>query len=164
AARAVQAVEELANVHRVIAIIGPMDAQLAAVAGRRAQELDVPLIALTPGGEIPAAGDFVFRYFPTPQAEARALAAAARKRGAQSFAVLYPNNAYGQAMLQAWSREAAAVGLRQATTLAYAPAATSFGDEAGNLAKHDFDVLFIPDSAQQVALIGPALAAAGLWS
>lgn len=163
-ARALQAVEELANVHRVIAIIGPMDAQLAALAGRRAQELSVPLIALTPAGDIPSAGSFVFRYFPTPAAEARALAAAARKRGAQTFAALYPNNAYGQAMLQAFTREAGAVGLRQASTLAYAPSATSFGNEAAELAKRSFDVLFIPDSAQQIALIAPALAAAGLWS
>ena len=163
-ARALQAVEELANVHRVIAIIGPMDAQLAAIAGRRAQELSVPLIALTPAGDIPSAGNYVFRYFPTPAAEARALAAAARRRGAQSFAALYPNNAYGLAMVQAFTREAGSVGIRQAATLAYAPGATSFGNEASELAKRSFDVLFIPDAAQQVALIAPALAAAGLWS
>jgi ABC-type branched-subunit amino acid transport system substrate-binding protein/predicted negative regulator of RcsB-dependent stress response len=162
--RALQAVEELANVHRVIAIIGPMDAQLAAIAGRRAQELSVPLIALTPAGDIPSAGGYVFRYFPTPAAEARALATAASKRGAQSFAALYPNNAYGQAMLQAFTREASSAGIRQAAALAYAPSSTSFGNEASELAKRSFDVLFIPDSAQQVALIAPALAAAGLWS
>lgn len=163
-ARAVQAVDELANIHHVIAIIGPMDAQLAALAGRRAQELAVPLIALTPAGDTPAAGEFVFRYFPTPQAEARSLAAAARMRGAQSYAVLYPNNAYGQTMLQAFSREAGAAGLRQAAALTYEAGATSFGNEASELEKRSFDVLFLPDSAQRVALIAPALAAAGLWS
>ena len=163
-ARAVQAVDELANVHRVIAIIGPMDAQIAAAAGRRAQELSVPLIALTPGGSVPSAGAYVFRYFPTPDAEARALAVAARSRGAQSFAVLYPNNAYGQAMLQAFTREAASKGLTQAKAVAYAPGATSFGAEVDVLSKAAFDVLFVPDSAEQVALIAPALAAAGIWS
>lgn len=163
-ARALQAVEELANVHRVIAIIGPMDAQLAAIAGRRAQELSVPLIALTPAGDIPSAGQFVFRYFPTPAAEARALAAAAQRRGARSFAALYPNNAYGEAMVQAFTREAGNLGISPAALLAYAPGATSFGDEAAELAKRSFDVLFLADAAQQVALIAPALAAAGLWS
>jgi len=163
-ARAVQAVDELANVHRVIAIIGPMDAQIAAAAGRRAQELSVPLIALTPAGAVPSAGEYVFRYFPTPDAEARALAVAARSRGARSFAVLYPNNAYGQAMLQAFTREAARQGLTQAKALAYTPGATSFGAEADALSKTPFDVLFVPDSAEQVALVAPALAAAGLWS
>jgi branched-chain amino acid transport system substrate-binding protein len=164
APRAVQAVEELANVHRVIAIIGPMDGQLAMIAGRRAQELGVPLIALTPAGDLPSVGSYVFRYFPTPTAEARALATAARKRGARNFAALYPNNAYGQAMLQAFTREAGSAGLQQSAAIAYPPSATSFGNEAAELAKRSFDVLFIPDSAQQIALIAPALAAAGLWS
>jgi branched-chain amino acid transport system substrate-binding protein len=164
AARAVQAVDELANVHHVIAIIGPMDGQIATLAGRRAQELSIPLIALTPAGDTPASGGYVFRYFPTPQSEAHALAAVARKRGAQTYAVLYPNSSYGQAMLQAFTREASAVGLRQAATLAYAPSSTSFGNEASDLAKRTFDVLFIPDAANQLALIAPALAAGGLWS
>jgi len=163
-AKAVQAVDELANVHRVIAIIGPMDAQIAAAAGRRAQELSVPLIALTPAGNPPEAGPFVFRYFPTPDAEARALVATAKKRGASTFGVLYPNNAYGQTMLSAFGREAAAAGMRQVTALGYAPGATSFGTEVESLAKTAFDALFVPDSADHIALIAPALAAAGLWS
>lgn len=164
-ARAVQAVDELANVHRVIAIIGPMDGQIAAAAGKRAQELSVPLIALSPAGSAPdEIGEYVFRYFPTPDAEAKALASAARKRGAQSFATLYPNNAYGQAMAAAFEREAVANGLHQATTLAYLPTATSFGTETDTLKKERFDALFIPDSADHLAMIAPALAAAGMWS
>jgi ABC-type branched-subunit amino acid transport system substrate-binding protein len=163
AARAVQAVEELANVHRVIAIIGPMDGQIALAAGKRAQELGVPLIALTPAAAVPSIGPMIFRYFPTPDAEARALSAAAKQRGADSFAVLYPETAYGQAMLVAFRREAEANGLRIAIVRSYAAGATSFGVEADLLSKSRFDALFIPDSAQQLALIAPALAAAGLW-
>jgi len=162
-ARAVQAVEELATVHHVIAIIGPMDGQIAMAAGKRAQELGVPLIALTPAGAIPSLGSMVFRYFPTPDAEAKALAAAAKARGVESFAVLYPDNAYGQAMLVAFRREAEAAGLRMSVVRSYTAGATSFGVEAELLAKSRFDALFVPDSAQQLALIAPALAAAGLW-
>jgi len=159
----VQAVDELANVHHVIAIIGPMDGQVAMAAGKRAQELGVPLIALTPAGAPLSLGSMVFRYFPTPDVEAKALAAAAKARGAESFAVLYPDNAYGQAMLVAFRREAEAVGLRLSLLRSYTSAATSFGVEADLLAKSHFDVLFVPDSAHQLALIAPALAAAGLW-
>lgn len=164
AARAVQAVDELATTHRVIAIVGPMDGQIAAAAGKRAQELSVPLIALTPAGEPQNAGNFVFRYFPTPDAEARALAQSAKRSGAQSFAVLYPENAYGQAMLNAFRREAEAVGLSLVIAAAYAPGSTSFGAPADQLSKARFDALFVPDSAEQLALIAPALAAAGMWS
>jgi ABC-type branched-subunit amino acid transport system substrate-binding protein len=162
-ARAVQAVDELANVHHVIAIIGPMDSQIAGPAAKRAQELGVPIIALTPAGTIPTLGPMVFRYFPTPDAEANALARAAKARGAETFAVLYPDNAYGQAMLVAFRREAEAAGLRLAIARSYETGATSFGVEAELLSKSHFDALFVPDSSQELALIAPALAAAGLW-
>jgi branched-chain amino acid transport system substrate-binding protein len=162
--RAIQAVNELVSQHRVIAIVGPLDAQVAAVAGKRAQELGVPLLALTPGITPSKVGDMVFRYFPTPQAEAAALAKAAKARGAKSFAVLYPDTAYGKALLEAFQEEATRVGVTQGPTQSYAAGATSFGTEAAALEKQSFDALFVPDSAQQLALIAPALAAAGLWS
>jgi branched-chain amino acid transport system substrate-binding protein len=163
-ARAVQAVNELVTQHRVIAIVGPLDAQVAMAAGARAQELGVPLLALTPAGTPNSLGNMVFRYFPTPQSEARALAEAAKARGAGSFAVLYPQNAYGEALLAAFEKEAQALGMRATLVTSYAPGATSFGSEAAALQKENFDALFIPDSSQQLALIAPALAAAGLWS
>ncbi|HKP55708.1 MAG TPA: penicillin-binding protein activator [Polyangiales bacterium] len=163
-ARAVQAVNELVTQHRVIAIIGPLDAQVAKAAGARAQELGVPLLALTPGGSPNTLGNMVFRYFPTAQSEARALAKAAQARGAGTFAVLYPDNTYGKGMLEAFQQEAQALGLRSSLIASYAPGATSFGSEAAALQKESFDALFIPDSSQQLALIAPALAAAGLWS
>jgi branched-chain amino acid transport system substrate-binding protein len=162
--RAVQAVNELVSQHRVIAIVGPLDLQVAMAAGARAQELGVPLLALTPAGAPNAIGDMVFRYFPTPQAEARALAQAAKARGAKTYAVLYPDTAYGKAMLEAFGKEAVAVGLTQGPLQSYASGATSFGTETAALEKQSFDALFVPDSAQQLALIAPALAAAGLWS
>jgi branched-chain amino acid transport system substrate-binding protein len=163
-ARAVQAVNELVSTHRVIAIIGPLDSQVALAAGQRAQELGVPLITLTPAGTPSAIGDMVFRYFPTPQAEARALAQAAQARGARTFAVLYPETAYGQAMAAAFEQAAAEAGLSEGFSRSYAAGATSFGAEAAALDKSAFDALFVPDSAQELALIAPALAAAGLWT
>lgn len=162
--RAIQAINELVSQHRVIAIIGPLDVSVAKVAGVRAQELGVPLLALTAGGEPNEIGDMVFRYFPTPQAEAQALAHAAKARGAKSYAALYPDTAYGKAMLEAFGKAAVAAGLTQGPMQSYAAGATSFGTEAAALEKESFDALFVPDSAQQLALIAPALAAAGLWS
>lgn len=163
-ARAVQAVDELVTQHRVIAIIGALDAQVALAAGARAQERGVPLLALTQGGALSGLGEMVFRYFPTPQSEARSLASAAKARGATSFAVLHPQTVYGEAMLAAFQKEALAVGLTPGPVQSYASGATSFGTEAAALEKQPFDALFVPDSAQQLALIAPALAAAGLWS
>jgi ABC-type branched-subunit amino acid transport system substrate-binding protein len=162
--RAVQAVNELVTTHHVIAIVGPLDAQVAMAAGKRAQELGVPLLTLTQGETPNALGDMVFRFFPTAQAESRVLAQAAKARGAKSFAVLYPDTAYGKNMLAAFQEQALGLGLSAGPTQSYAAGATSFGKETAALEKEPFDVLFIPDSSQQLALIAPALAAAGLWS
>lgn len=164
AARAVQAVHELVTVHRVIAIIGPLDAQVALAAAARAQELGVPLIALTPAAAPPSIGSMVFRYFPTPRSEVRALAAAIRARGAETVAVLHPQTAYGETMRSTFLEEARALGLRPGPTQAYPPGSTAFGTQAAALAKEPFDALFVPDAAQPLALIAPALAAAGLWT
>ncbi|HEX2678070.1 MAG TPA: ABC transporter substrate-binding protein, partial [Polyangiales bacterium] len=142
-ATAVTAVNELVSVHRVIAIIGPMDAQVAQAAGKRAQELGVPLIALTPGGALPSIGPMVFRYFPTPQTETHVLVAAARAQGAQRVAILYPQSAYGEALRAAFEHEAGAVGLTVAAAQSYASGATSFGSESSALAKVSFDALFV---------------------
>lgn len=161
---AAAAVTELVSVHRVIAIIGPLDAQVALAAGKRAQELGVPLIALTPAGTFTELGPMVFRYFSTPQAETHALVAAARVRGAQRVAVLYPQNPYGELMQTTFEAQARAAGLALAGARAYPAGATSFGAETKDLAKLSFDALFIPDGAQKLALIAPALAAAGIWS
>ena len=106
----------------------------------------------------------VFRYFPTPRAEVHALVAQAQARGAKRFAVLHPDNAYGQALAATFQAEVAAAGGSVVRTEHYASGATSFGEQAEALSKSEFDALFIPDSAQSLALIAPGLAAAGLWS
>ncbi len=162
--QAVEAVNELVSAHRVIAIIGPMDAQVALAAGKRAQELGVPLIALTPGGVLSDLGPMVFRYFVTPQAEAAALVARARERGAKRFAVLHPRNTYGESMLAAFQSAVQSAGGSMAAVASYAPGSTSFGNEVGTLGKSSFDALFVPDSANTLVLVAPALAAGGLWS
>jgi branched-chain amino acid transport system substrate-binding protein len=164
AATAIEAVNELVSVHRAIAIIGPVDAQVALAAGKRAQELGVPMIALTPAGEPTSAGPLVFRYFPTPHAETLGLVQAAHARGARRFALLGPQNAYGDLMAQTLEQAVAAVGGEIIARETYAPGATSFGIHASRLAKAGPDALLVADTAQTLALIAPALAAAGLWS
>jgi branched-chain amino acid transport system substrate-binding protein len=163
-ARAAQAVEELATVHRVIAIIGPLDGQSALAAGKRAQELGLPLISLSPAADVTSQGNLLFRYFPTADAEARALVASAKARKVESYAVLRPDTAYGQTMSEAFRKQAALAGLQLVSTSEYAAGATSFGHETEQLAKSHFDALFVPDTAPELGSIAAALAAAGMWS
>ena len=162
AARTVQAVEDLVRLHRVIAIVGPFSN--AEPAARRAQELGVPIITLTPAEGITDIGPMVFRLFLTPASETRELVAAARARGATRFAVLRPDNPYGQAMGAALEANVRATGAEVVVTKTYAADATAFGREIEELRRAQPDAVFVPDSSRRLALIAPALATAGLWS
>jgi ABC-type branched-subunit amino acid transport system substrate-binding protein len=163
-ARAVRAVDDLASLHRVIAIIGPVEGDSALAAARRAQELGVPLIALSPAGGITEVGPMIFRLFVTPAREVEALAGAARARGATRFAVLRPDTPYGIAMRDAFEAELRAGGGELVADATYPADATSFGEPIATLGAARFDALFVPDAGRRLALIAPALAAAGLVS
>lgn len=162
--RAAQAVEDLVSEHRAIAIVGPLEGAAARAAAQRAQDLGVPLLALVPDPTVVADRPLVFRLFPAPDEEARALVAAARARGASRFAVLAPEHAYGRAMTEAYARAVTAAGGELVARETYPAGATAFGEAIGRLERARFDALLVPDASRQVLLIAPALAAAGIWS
>ncbi len=98
-AEAAKAVEELAS-QGVQVIIGPILSAEAEAAAVKAQELGIPLVALTRAEGITKVGDFVFRNMLTDSAQAAALAHyAVDLRGYKRFAVLYPEVDYGKQMM-----------------------------------------------------------------
>ena len=163
-ARARTAVDDLATLHQVVAIVGPVSGEAARAAAERAAELGVPLLALSPDGTLVERGDRVFRFFSGPEEEARALVAAARQRGATRFAALLPAHGYGRAMTLAMQRAAEAAGASWAGSVEYEAEATSFGEPIDRLTRLAFDALLVPDGGRRIALVAPALAAKGLWS
>ncbi len=162
--RAARAVEELVSTHRAIAIVGPLDGPSAMAAARRAEQLGVPLIALSGAGEITSAGSMAFRLFPTADGEVRALVRAARARGALRFAVLHPASPFGHAMRDALARTLPQDGGTLVASVSYAPNATSFGSQVTEVARSSADAVLVADHGRALALIAPALAAGGLWS
>lgn len=158
------AVDELVNLHRVAAIIGPLSARNAKVAAERAQTLGVPLLTLSPAANLTDSGEYVFRLLPSPEEEAAALVQAARARGASRFAVIGPENGYGRAMSAAFASAVTAQGARVVYQGLYPAGATSFQDAVTATAKATPDAVFVADGARAVSLVAPALAAAGLWS
>jgi len=160
-ARAAEAVEELVTVHSAIAIVGPLTGPAARAAAERAAALGVPLLTLTPIAT-PSEAATIFRLLPSVAEEARELLRAARTRGATRVAVVHPRGGYGAAMRTAVEAEAAAAGLAYAGAEAYEPGATSFGPTMTALAARSFDALVIADASARVALVAPALAAAGI--
>ncbi len=91
--RAMECVDEL-NQEGVLGILGPLLAPESA--GARAQELGIPMIALTQKEEFPLEGEYLFSNFITPQMQVQSLAAYAfMKLGITTVAILYPNERYG---------------------------------------------------------------------
>jgi len=162
--RAAEAVADLVTIHRAIAIVGPIDVKCGDAAAQRAQELGVPIVLLTPGGHTPRVGAMVHRLFVTPDGELRSLLARAKQAGRTSVAALLPEGAYGDLITTLLREQASAEGLAVATVERYPSSSTSFAVHTEALAKHAFDTLVLADDPNRIALIAPALAAAGLWS
>lgn len=163
--RAADAVDELVNMHHVSAIIGPLDRSSAKAAAERASDLGVPLILLTPASGLTDASRFVFQALPTAAAETRTLVGFAAGHHLRRVAILHPDNGFGLGMAKLFEEAASQNdGVNVTATQAYPASETAFGKHIAQLAKHRFDALFVPDSSQRVALLAPALAAAGLWS
>jgi len=172
-----RAVEKLVMEDRVMGIIGTMAGDAAEEAARTAQALQVPLVTLTQKEAITETGDFVFRNFLTPPMIMKTLVHFAfMNMGMKRFAILYPDDPYGNEMMEAFWNEVEWYGGEVRGVESYEPNATDFSREIRALAGLpekkdgqeqeeekpapfvDFDALFIPDTALKARLIAPQLA------
>ena len=95
--RAMACVRELAE-EKVIGILGPLLAVDGV--GEVAQELKIPMIALTQKQEFPEKGEYLFSNFITPQMQVQALASYIFvELGLKKVAIFYPEERYGERYL-----------------------------------------------------------------
>jgi len=118
------AVQDLSD-QRVAAIIGPLATSTEAAI--QAQHLNLPIITLTQKPGITEIGDNVFRNFLTPQMQVRALVNYADQNlGLKRFAILYPDESYGETFMNLFWDEVIRSGGRVVGVEAYNPAHTDF--------------------------------------
>ncbi len=160
-AKAVTGVEELAQ-EGVSVIIGPIIT--AESAAPVAQRYGIPIITMTQKSDITQLGDFIFRNFITPQMQVSALVShATEKRGIHSFAVLYPDEKYGNTFMDLFQREVAAQGGTITVSQPYATNINDFRGPVSSLARNrDFEALFIPDAPRKAGQIIPQLSYYGV--
>lgn len=145
-------------------VVGPLLRDEAKRCAPAAQALRVPLVALTSSDEAAAAGDLVFRPFPTVEEQIEALLDEVYdRRVLHRYAVLHPATAYGENAAAAFSRAVTARGGTVPVTLPYPADTNDFRTVARALEKDGppaqrVDAVFIPDAYQRVALIASALA------
>jgi ABC-type branched-subunit amino acid transport system substrate-binding protein/TolA-binding protein len=173
-ANAVSLTSQIAQDPGVIAIVGPINSDEALAAAQTAQQLGVPLIALSTRIGLANSRPYVFRVFLTYEAQARAVARwAVRDRGHKTLGALYPDDTYGRTMLRYFEDEAQALGAQvtakqpyQSPGGNYAEAASRITGGAGGArgvpasyqAPTSFTSLYIPESPSAVSQILPYLA------
>ncbi len=159
AATAADAVDQLARLN-VVAIIGPIDGESVDAATVRADAAGVPLLSLSAAAEKRNFGKLAFHIRHSAEARARVLAHRALAEGATRFAVLAPENGYGKAITAAFAAEIVKGGGAIVSTVTYPKDTKSFSGVVGKLG-NAWQAIFVPDQAEKLGLIAPALAAAG---
>ncbi|MBI5563208.1 MAG: penicillin-binding protein activator [Deltaproteobacteria bacterium] len=171
------AVTELAANAAITGIVGPLLSSTALDAAKAAQDKKIPIIALSQREGLTDAGDYVFRNFLTPQAQAAYLAEYACKvMGKKNFVILYPQNNYGAELAKHFSTEIIKDGCSVAASVSYPTGATDFGQQMrqafavkvkerkeGRRVIKEYtpgvtaDAVYIPDSFETAALAAPYL-------
>lgn len=154
------AIDDLAHAN-VIAIVGPTDKDAVDAAGPRAEALGVPLLSLSGRAEKHAPRRTVFHVMHSGEARSRALAQRALARGVRRFAVLAPESGYGKTLSGAFVDEVGRGGGTIVTTATYKADTKSFASAVSKL-PGGWEAIFVPEDAATLALIAPALDAAGM--
>ncbi len=124
---ALAGLEDLINNEKVIAVIGPLSSKTALETARKAQENHVPLITLTQKKDVTKEGDMIFRNLLTPQQEIEGLLyETSQKMGFKNFAILYPDNSYGQFCMNLFWDGVDKIGGSVTAVESYNPALTDF--------------------------------------
>jgi ABC-type branched-subunit amino acid transport system substrate-binding protein len=144
-------------------LIGPLFAGPVQAAGQVARQAGRPVIAFSTDSSVAARGVYLLSFL--AQAEVDRIVDHAADQGRKSFAALIPETTYG-GVVEAQFREATARrGVRVVAIERYAP-----GQAQGAVQRiapvvsgpaATADALFLPDSAEGLAAVGPALVQAG---
>jgi branched-chain amino acid transport system substrate-binding protein len=170
-ALAAKSLEKLATEDGVLAVIGPLGTQSAKAVAPMANQWGIPLMTLTQQDEQTDSGRFVVHVFLDNQALLQALVRYCKEKlGFARFAVLYPDDRYGQNLSKIFSEVVKEAGGNLLASVPYKDKSTDFREPIEkllNIAKKNsppsgvettpFDALFIPDQVQTVALIAPQL-------
>lgn len=180
--KAVEGVQWLYEKHAA-AIIGPLLTEMEA--GPKAEELKIPMMALTQKSEFPLLGDYLFANFITPEMQVQALGNYLfGRQGVRKAAVLYPDERYGDRYMRLFCDMVREMEGEVVATESYSDKETDFTrpiqkiisrllppdkPEIGQSTNQEFlggledsgpippPVLFIPDSPSRAGLILPQL-------
>jgi ABC-type branched-subunit amino acid transport system substrate-binding protein len=159
--RAARGVLELTREEAVIGIVGSADKRASAAALTEATQDGIPLLTLD--DQPPGALSTGFQLVHGPEARVAELARRALKLGVREAAILGPDSASGKRLREAFRQPFTAGGGKITVESTYVAGINTFSTAVAALKKASFQAVFVPDSADRLELIAPALAFADLW-
>jgi ABC-type branched-subunit amino acid transport system substrate-binding protein len=179
-----QMVGELASSPQVLGILGPLTGNAADTAAQRAQQEQLPMLALSQHTGLPQIGPWIFRNSLTSELQVRTLVDfAMNQQKMTSFGILAPDTRLGREISRTFSAVVRAKGGKIVAIQSYDQKTTDFrrqikllhgkgpnaqvpekrGANGAQSNPHPpFEALFIPDTPDRLALIAPQLPFYGL--
>ncbi|MDR1164337.1 MAG: penicillin-binding protein activator [Deltaproteobacteria bacterium] len=170
---AVRLVGEASTDPAVLVAVGPLVSPESLAAAQTAQQVGMPLIAISQRLGLTVGRPLVFRIFLTPKHQAEAAARyAVLDAGFKSLGVLYPDDAFGKAMLEYFQAEAQALGATVTARESYNYASGNWKEAVDRItggasvrrastsyqAAVSYEALYLPDSAPVVSQLAPQIA------
>jgi len=158
--RARDGVMELTREEAVIGIVSAEKRATAAALSEATQD-GIPLLTLD--DQPPGALSTGFQLIHAPEARVAELARRALKLGVREAAILAPDSAAGKKLRDAFRKQFTAGGGKITVEATYVAGVNTFSTAVAALKKASFQAVFVPDAADRLELIAPALAFADLW-
>jgi ABC-type branched-subunit amino acid transport system substrate-binding protein len=143
-------------------ILGPLFAQSVAAVAPLARARNVSVIAFSTDSTVAGRGVYLLSFL--PQSDVARIIDYAAGAGRRSIVAMIPENAYGSVAETAFRQAAARGGVRIVTLERYTSDRARLQDAARAVAQAaaGADAIFIPDGADGVSAVVPALAGAGV--
>ncbi len=154
------ALDEIAKMPEVVAVIGPLRSKIAESVSPRAERARLPLFSL--GQNKTMTGRYVLQTAMTHEMQAKCLVDyATQTAGMRRFGVMYPRDPYGDTLAASFEAEAKRRGASVVGALAYEPGAEDFSVELLSLKRwvdgDRIDAVFIPDFAATAGVLSQTL-------
>jgi ABC-type branched-subunit amino acid transport system substrate-binding protein len=169
--------EKLVNEDKVIAVIGPMSRQGVESLERSGQPLPLLVFSLVPpdaSGGMQPYGAYIVKFLPDIRAVTERLVDySVSTLGHKNFAILYPDESFGQQARDAFLQAVQSRGGQVVAQAGYPAGKTNFKTAIENLIgkkeegktladKLPFQALFLPDDLKTVSLVVPQLVQANV--
>ena len=154
------ALRALVDEAHVIGVIGPLLSQTAEELAPLADELAVPLVSpFARDSRFPQLSAYTFRNSLTDAMQGRLLASyATQQLGRRRFAILYPDDAYGAALADHFSRAIDEHDGRVVARATYSPDKLDPERAIQGVRTETYDALLVPDYADNIARFAAELA------